>query len=141
MEDPRLRVVFDTSSVLSALLFAHGGLAWLRQHWRVGASTPLISKATASELMQVLAYPKFRLTLENQLELAGDYLPFCQSVRVVGHCSVLCRDRNDQPLLDLAESGGADVLVSSDGDLLVLKGQTRFAIESPEEFRRRFKVQ
>ena len=50
---------------------------------------------------------------------------------------VQCRDATDQPFLDLAVSGGADVLVSGDEDLLTLAGQTAFAIESPEELRRR----
>jgi len=55
----------------------------------------------------------------------------------VRRCPAIYRGPNDQMLLDLAESGDADLLVTSDGDLLALKGQTSFEIESPEEFRRR----
>jgi uncharacterized protein len=49
----------------------------------------------------------------------------------------VCRDAKDQPFLDLAQSGGADLLVSGDQDLLQLAGQTTFFIESPEAYRRR----
>jgi predicted nucleic acid-binding protein len=50
-------------------------------------------------------------------------------------CPCLCRDRGDQPFLDLAQSGQADVLVSGDRDLLALVEQTRFVIETPEAYR------
>jgi putative PIN family toxin of toxin-antitoxin system len=132
------RVVFDTTTVLSALLFPSGRLAWLRQHWREGECTPLISRATAAELTRVLTYPKFSLSVEDRRELLADYLPYCVVAEINQTCNLLCRDPKDQPFLDLAESGNADVLVTGDNDLLVLAGQTRFAIESPEVYRRRF---
>jgi putative PIN family toxin of toxin-antitoxin system len=134
---PVLRVVFDTNTVTSALLFAGGRLAWLRQHWREGVSVPLISRATAAELTRVLAYPKFQLALEERLELLGDYLPFCETVEPTEQCPTVCRDSNDQPFLDLAQSGKADLLVTGDQDLLALAGQTLFAIESPEAYSQR----
>jgi putative PIN family toxin of toxin-antitoxin system len=133
----KARVVFDTNVVLSALLF-HGRLSWLVDHWQAGNCVPLVSHATAAELARILAYPKFRLTTDEQLEALASYIPFCEAVEVAKPCPVLCRDAKDQPLLDLAHSGKADVLVSGDQDLLVLAGQTAFVIESPEDYRRRF---
>jgi hypothetical protein len=53
-------------------------------------------------------------------------------------CPVQCRDVRDQPFLDLAQSGKADLLVTGDADLLVLAGLTEFVIETPNEYRRRF---
>ncbi len=132
-----LRVVFDTNTVISALLFANGRLAWLRAHWREGRSTPLISRSSAEELTRVLGYPKFRLSAPDRLELLGDYLPYCETIEPGDKCPVVCRDANDQPLLDLAQSGKADVLVTGDDDLLALAGQAAFIIESPEAFRGR----
>lgn len=131
------RVVFDTTSVVSALLFAKGRLAWLRRHWKAGACVPLLSTATATEITRVLAYPKFKLAREEREELLAEYLPYCEIVGVRTKCPMTCRDGNDQPFLDLAESGEADVLVSGDKDLLVLMERTRFAIETPEGYRRR----
>jgi len=131
------RVVFDTNTVVSALLFANGQLAWLRQHWREGACVPLVSQASTAELTRVLAYPKFRLSPDDRRELLADYLPNAEVIEVTEPCPVLCRDANDQPFLDLAQSGAADVLVTGDQDLLSLTGQTIFAIETPEAYRRR----
>ena len=133
----KARVVFDTNAVLSALLFRNGRLSWLVGHWQAGNCVPLVSRATASELARVLEYPKFRLTANEQMEALSSYLPFCEVVEFVQPCPVLCRDMKDQPFLDLAQSGKADVLVTGDEDLLALAGQTRLLILTPEEYRRR----
>ena len=133
-----LRVVFDTNTVISALLFSHGKLAWLRGHWRSGNAVPLLSEATAAELARVLAYPKFRLSFDDRLELLADYVPYCEVVKLKGGCPIQCRDRKDQPFLDLATVGRAQVLVSGDKDLLVLAGRTTFSIEPAAAYRARF---
>lgn len=132
-----LRVVFDTGTVVSALLFQDGQLAWLRRHWRDGNCVPLLSRATAAELVRVLNYPKFRLSPDDQHELLGEYLPFCETVSVDGQSRLNCRDTNDQIFLDLAEIGRADVLVSGDKDPLDLSGTAPFLIEAAEAYRHR----
>lgn len=133
----KARVVFDTNVVLSALLFTHGRLSWMVGHWQTGDCLPLVSRTTAAELAGILAYPKFRLSAEEQLEALANYVPFCEAVEIAKSCPVLCRDAKDQMLLDLAQSGRADMLVTGDEDLLALAGQTEFVIETPEEYRRR----
>lgn len=131
------RIVFDTTTVVSALVFTSGRLAWLRAHWLNADCIPLASRDSVAELVRILQHRKFHLTAEEQRELLADYLPFCEIVEVTRKCGVLCRDVKDQMFLDLAHSAKADLLVSGDRDLLVLAGQTRFPIESPEEYRRR----
>jgi putative PIN family toxin of toxin-antitoxin system len=131
------RVVFDTNTVVSALLFSGGRLAWLISHWQEGNCVPLLSRMTAAEITRVLGYPKFRLSSEDRLELLGDYLPHCETIEHIQQCPLACRDTKDQMFLDLAQSGRADVLVSGDQDLLALAGRTAFLIETPENYRRR----
>jgi putative PIN family toxin of toxin-antitoxin system len=131
------RIVFDTSAVISALVFQGGKLAWLRAHWLDGGCIPLASRDTVAELMRILQRRKFQLAAEEREELLADYLPFCEIIETPGKCAIRCRDPKDQPFLDLAHSGKADSLVSGDRDLLVLAGKTKFLIEAPEEYRRR----
>jgi putative PIN family toxin of toxin-antitoxin system len=131
------RVVFDTTTVVSALLFRNSRLGWLCQHWRDVGCVSLLSRATAAELIRVLGYPKFALSAGDCRELLAEYLPYCDVIEPRERCEVVCRDAKDQVFLDLAQSGKADLLVSGDGDLLVLAGQTAFVIESPEAYRRR----
>jgi len=96
-----------------------------------------VSRATVEDLRRVLGYRKFKLSAEYQLELLGDYLVYCEAIEVTETCPVQCRDAKDRPFLDLAQSGKADVLVTGDQELLALAGQTKFVIETPEDYRRR----
>ena len=129
------RVVLDTAVVVSALLLDGGRLAWMRSAWRQDRIRPLISKPTASELLRVLAYPKFRLLLGEQQVLQADYLPFCESVTATVRASRVprCRDPLDRPFLSLALAGKADLLVSGAEDLLVLASRFAVPIVKPAE--------
>ena len=132
-----LRVVFDSTVVVSALCFPGGKLRWLVKHWRERDCIPLVSRVTAAEIARVLAYPKFGLSSEVRYEFLADYIPYCETIEIDLACPVTCRDIWDQPFLDLAQSGRADILVTGDLDLLSLVGQPAFAIETPAEYRRR----
>lgn len=133
------RVVLDTNVVLSALVFANGRVAALRHAWRESHCLPLVSKATTAELIRVLAYPKFKLSDEDQQELLGDYLPWCATVRIPNPppATPHCRDPYDQAFLQLAVAGKADYLVSGDKDLLSLHDQFVCPIVTAEQFLKR----
>lgn len=133
---PAPRAVLDTNVVLSALLFPRGRLARLRLEWRQASFHPLVSRVTAEELMRTLAYPKFKLTVEEQRELLADYLPYCTTVNMPGKPprTPPCRDAFDVPFLQLAVVGNADYIVTGDRDLLSLKGRTGSKIVTAEAF-------
>ena len=137
-----LRVVFDTNTVISALLFSEGRLAWLRTAWRQCTIVPLISKATTEEIIRVLGYPKFHLDAADQEELLGDFLPFAEIIDAVlptGEAPI-CRDKHDQIFLELAIAGEANALVTGDADLLVLAEQSPIPIMTPADFHRRISI-
>jgi len=73
------RVVLDTNCIVSGLLFSRGRLAWLRGAWQSGRFVPLVSRATAAELIRVLAYPKFKLDASEREALLADYLPYAET--------------------------------------------------------------
>ena len=130
-------VVLDTNIVLSALVFAGGRLSRLRAAWQAGRCVPLVSQATASELIRVLAYPKFKLSADDREHLLADYLPYCRSVRIPARLPRLpvCRDPADQMFIELAAAGRADFLVTGDKDLLDISGPGRaIVIVSANDF-------
>ena len=133
---PIPRVVIDTNLVLSALVFAHGRLAPLRHAWQGTRCQPLVSSVTATELIRVLAYPKFKLTGAEQQELLADYLPYCTTVRVPAKppATPVCRDTFDLPFLQLAVTGKASYRVTGDQDLLSLAGQFVCPIITADQF-------
>ncbi len=101
------------------------GLAWLRGAWANQTITPLLCRETVFELMDVLAYGKFKLTAVRRDELLQDYLPYGEIVRLpesLPALPVVCRDFDDELFLHLAMSGRADFLVTGDADLLAVAG-------------------
>ncbi|MGH8597172.1 MAG: putative toxin-antitoxin system toxin component, PIN family [Gammaproteobacteria bacterium] len=133
--DPPARVVLDTSVVVSALIFEAGRLAWLRSAWRQERIRALVSKPTVTELLRVLAYPKFGLSQTEQAILQADYLPYCEPVTATMPAKRVprCRDPFDRPFLTLAHVGKADFLVSGDDDLLILAPRFPVSIVKPAE--------
>lgn len=133
------RWVLDTNVVLSALLFPAGRTAWLRDAWRTRELTPLVNRDTTTELLRVLAYPRFALTPGEREDLLAEYLPFAESVRASAAPPVPeCRDPFDRVFLELAVAGQADSVVTGDQDLLVLAPRFRIPIMRPDEARRRW---
>ena len=117
-----IRAVIDTNILVSALVFSSGTLSRCRQLWQDEAFKPLVSKPTVTELIRVLAYPKFKLTAIERDDLLADYLPFCETVQMPTELPQIppCRDPYDEPFLHLAIVGKADYLVTGDRDLLTL---------------------
>ena len=130
------RAVLDANVVLSALVFGRGPAARLREAWQAGHCEPLVSKATASELVRVLTYPKFRLSIEEQHELLADYLPHCRTVTIPAKKprTPPCRDPFDVPFLQLAVAGKAHYLVTGDQALLEIKSRLLCPIVNLEAF-------
>jgi uncharacterized protein len=130
------KVVLDTNTVLSALLFNQSKLSQFRALWQSEKIIPLTSKATISELIRVLAYPKFKLTrLEQQVFLA-EYLPYIETITTIEKMTdtSVCRDTNDTMFLELALAGKADYLIKGDKDLLEIQQTFKFKIITPAGF-------
>ncbi|WP_414527080.1 putative toxin-antitoxin system toxin component, PIN family [Nodularia chucula] len=130
-----LRVVIDTNLIVSALVFG-GRVSTIRLAWQNNRFTPLVSKATTTELIRVLAYPKFQLTPIEQEDLLSDYILFCEAVAIPDVLPIIpeCRDPFDVPFLLLAVVGEADYLVTGDRDLLSIKDDFSGRIINAEDF-------
>ena len=131
----RCRAVCDTNTVVSALLFEQGRLAWLRRAWSAGAVVPLVCRETVEELLRVLAYPKFGLVRSEIDDLLGDFLPYAEVVELSPEDWPACRGEGDRVFLALARQADADVLISGDTDLLQLAGVFSVKILTPAELK------
>jgi len=129
-----MRVVLDTNTLVSALLFG-GTASRLVPWWQSGRVTPLVSRPILEEYLRVLAYPKFRLTEE---EVRGvieeEVLPFTETVTRPRRVLVPCRDPHDKKFLECAVGGRARFLITGDQDLLELRRYVRVSIVSVGEF-------
>jgi uncharacterized protein len=129
-----MRIVLDTNTVISALLFS-GTASRLVPLWQSRRVVMLISRAILEEYLRVLAYPKFRLTNE---EIKGlmeeEILPFVETVRVRRRLSVVRRAPDDDKFLECAVGGRAECLVTGDRDLLDLGSYRRVQILTVRDF-------
>ena len=132
------RVVLDTNVLVSALLFK-GRVSRFLTLWQQGKLAPLLSKETFEELKKVLTYPKFSL---DQEEIGGiledEVLPFFEIVDPVEAIKGICPDPDDDPFIACAVSGGAEFVVSGDGQLVGLKQYKTVRFVTPSEFLKRF---
>jgi len=130
------RVVLDTNVVISALLFTTGRLAWVRRAWQHGRIQPLACRQTVDELLRVLAYPKFRLTGEEQRDLLEEFLAHAEIVDLPEPWPALpaCRDAKDQMFLVLAHVGQAQALVTGDDDILAMRDAFPGLITTPQDW-------
>lgn len=130
------RVVLDTNCLVSALIFSHSRFAWLREAWQAKRFIALASRDTASELLRVLAHPKFKLSRDEQQTLLAEFLPFVETVQVEATPEGLpdIRDADDVIFLALAAVAHADALVSGDGDIQAVRMQFHIPILTVAEF-------
>jgi len=130
-----LRVVIDTSSLVSYVLTQGELMSRVVAHWRAGTFTLLSSPVTRAELAGVLARPAIRRLATAPLdELARGLDRFSKHVPGVLNLSGACRDPKDDKILACAVEGRAHYLVSSDRDLLDMRHYRGVAIVNPGQF-------
>ncbi|MCI0564768.1 MAG: putative toxin-antitoxin system toxin component, PIN family [Nitrososphaera sp.] len=130
----RVHHVFDTNTLVSALLFEHSkpGQA-LRRALRLGHV--LLSAATLEELAEVLQREKFEryVTTAEREEFLAAFVERALFIEPTDEVRA-CRDAKDDKFLELAVSGKAAYIISGDDDLLVLHPFRDIAIMTAAEF-------
>jgi putative PIN family toxin of toxin-antitoxin system len=121
MSAERPRVVIDTGVFVSRLLRPDSISAHAVRH-SLTAGAVLVSDATVSQLLAVLARPKFASFIHpDDVQQAIDAYVGAAEVVDVSIVITTCRDASDDKFLELALSGHADVILTGDEDLLSLK--------------------
>jgi hypothetical protein len=127
-------IVFDASAVVGAALKADSvpERALLRAE---EADMFALSAAVDAEIGEVLERPKFTRAIPRERRerllaiLRGAAVWFEPAMRVTD-----CRDPKDDKYLELALAAGAEIIVSSDDDLIVLHPWRGVRIVRPAEY-------
>lgn len=113
-------IVFDASTLVSAV-FRRGSVPDLAVRHAFRTDKIAVSGATMAELLDVLHRPRLIRFIDP--ELRADLLGQLGRLGVLVRPAVPvadCRDPKDDKYLELALGAGAETIVSSDDDLLVL---------------------
>jgi putative PIN family toxin of toxin-antitoxin system len=128
------RYVVDTGVLVSAAVFPDSvpGQA-VRE--ALGRGRLLLSQATAEEISDVLARPKFDRYVRPQTRRRFLAALVRRALVVETNRPLrICRDPKDDKFLELAVCGNASLLITGDRDLLVLDPFQGIAIVTPARF-------
>jgi putative PIN family toxin of toxin-antitoxin system len=126
-------VVIDTNVWVSALHFAlKRGAPRQAVEGAARGDGIAICESIEDEIQRVLT-ARFGWTADAVIAALADVLPFPIRVEIMGSLHV-CRDPNDDMVLECAVAAGAQCVVSGDKDLLVLNPYNGIRIVSPAEF-------
>ncbi|RMG42110.1 MAG: putative toxin-antitoxin system toxin component, PIN family [Methanobacteriota archaeon] len=130
----RRRCVLDTNVVVSALLIKN---SIPRQAFdkALDEGVILLSMPVLLELDRILSKDKFNKYLRPQerKQFLAVLVREAELIKVTETIQV-CRDPDDDKYLELAVCGKADVIITGDGDLLVLNPFRGIKIVTPGEF-------
>ena len=127
-------VVLDTSVWVSALEF--GGTPALAVFHALAVDQLAVSDFIEREVIRVLT-GKFGREPRALQAVLDELLVLTQRVQTHGAVSGVCRDPNDDVILETAVAAKAEFLVAGDRDLLSLESFQGIAIITPAEYLRR----
>lgn len=130
----KLRVVFDTNVMISAVLQPNS-IPFQAFEIAYRQAILLQSDATLDELQTVLSRPKFdRYVTTQERQAFLERLRLRSELVEIGGVIKVCRDPKDDKFLELAVSGQAQYIISGDKDLLELSPFRGIIVLPPAEY-------
>lgn len=115
-----VKAVIDTNIWISALINPFGYPARLRKHFENEDFTAVVSEAILEEIADVLSRPrikdKYGITEADVKELLTLIDERAEHVLISGNINI-CRDKDDNLIIETAIKGSAQFIVSRDDDV------------------------
>lgn len=138
------RVVLDTNQIVSGLLMRRGAQAELLDAWRERRFLLIASPFILNEIEEVLSQARLRQKYRLQEDQIERFLNLLRmdSLQIPGIVRLrICRDPDDDAILECAVEGEADYLVTGDKDLLVLKEYRGIRIQTAHHYIERLRLE
>jgi len=131
---PEQRVVLDTSALVSRLLLP-GSVPAQAVGRAARDARLLVSRATLTELAEVLSRPKFDryATISDRQQFLRLLCGIAEMIPVIRRVRA-CRDPRDDMFLEVALNGDASAIVTGDRDLLALDPFRGIPILTPAQY-------
>jgi len=124
-------VVFDSGVWISAMQF--DGTPWLAIQKGLGFDQIAICAQIKDEITRTLVQ-KMGWSIHRVVESLGLHLHDAIWASVPGNLYGVCRDHNDDMVLECAINANAKLIVAGDKDLLILREYQGIRIVSPREY-------
>ena len=136
------KVVIDTNTIISAPLSEDGNPATIFELLLLGEINNFRSEEITNEVIEVFHREKIKkLISEEKIQFIIDnYKKFSELVKPNIKLSIVKEDEDDNRILECAETGDVDYIISGDEHLLNLKNHKNIKIVSPKEFLRIYKT-
>ncbi len=130
-----MKLVLDTNIYISAFLWG-GKPKEILERAIEGKDEVFISRAIKDEIFEVLKRPRFKVN-ETAIEaLIREIEDISELVIVTERIERLCRDIDDNAIIECAVGAEAEYLITGDNDLLVLKSYRKIKIVNISEYLR-----
>lgn len=131
----KIKIILDTNVFISAFVFK--GIAWQVYKYCVETNDIVVSEWLLNETFEKLI-TKFEFPLAIANELLNTLLHTTILLKPDNELPTICRDKDDNNVLQLAVFSDADYIITGDKDLLVLMSFHNTKIISPREFYNEF---
>ena len=136
------KVVIDTNTIISAPLSEDGNPAMIFELLLLGEINNFRSEEITNEVIEVFHREKIKkLISEEKIQfIINNYKKFSELVKPNIELSIVKEDEDDNRILECAETGDVDYIISGDEHLLNLKNHKNIRIVSPKEFLQIYKT-
>jgi putative PIN family toxin of toxin-antitoxin system len=121
-----MRAVIDTNLLVSAMISRPGSKSrQLLEAIRDGRLTLILSRPLIDEFIDVMGRPKFArygITIVDRLDFMEGLLALASFVQITGSTRG-CDDPDDDAVIETAEVGAADYLITGDSGFCRVKGR------------------
>ena len=128
-----MKIVLDTNIFVSSFFWG-GNPRKIMERVINGEDVLFICKEILQEIASVIARPKFSVNDEYIALFIRSIEEVANSVVLIGVVQNVCRDRNDDKILECALLANADYIITGDADLLTLKKYRNIRIITPNEY-------
>ena len=132
-----IKAVIDTNILIRALIKPHGTVGPILQHLSRGDFVIVYSTPLLDELIAKLSLPRIRVKYHVELDQIEALVALIalRGERVTPNRKVkVCRDPQDNVVIETALAGGAEYVVTGDEDLLILKKFEAVRFVTPRAF-------
>jgi len=134
-----MKLVFDTNIFISSFFWG-GNPRKLITRIIDGKDTLYVSNEILREVFSVMARPKFNVNHRQIIHFIDSIEEISYRVTLLGIIQGVCRDSDDDKILECAVLGNVDFIISGDNDLLSLGKFQEISILTASEYIEKYDI-